>query len=175
MKRPVLLGSVVVAIIGVGALINWELATSDGGGNGKVTWVAFNEGMAKAQSENKKVLLDVYTDWCTWCKKMDSDVYTDAKVAEILSEKFVAIKLNAEANSSIQYDNTSYTNADFSQALGVTGYPATVFFGPDTKPITLLPGYVDAERFATILRYIGDDHYKTTSFEDYLAKAPTVN
>lgn len=175
MNRPLLLGAVALSLIGVGAYLNWGLTSSASSGEGVVTWVAFNEGMTKAQSENKKILLDVYTDWCSWCKKMDSEVYTDASVAQILNEKFVAIKLNAEANSSIQYDNTTYSNADFSQALGITGYPATVFFGSDTKPITLLPGYVDAQRFATILRYIGDDHYRTTTFDDYLAKTPQVD
>lgn len=175
MKRPLLIGIVALGLIGVAAFINSELGSSQGKGDGKVTWVSFNEGMAKAKAENKKVILDVYTDWCTWCKKMDSDVYTDAKVAQIMNEKFVAIKLNAEANKSIQYENTSYTHAEFSQALGVTGYPATVFFGTDTKPITLLPGYVDAERFASILHYIGDDHYKTTSFDDYVAKSARTN
>ena len=173
MNRTFLIGVIAVALIGLGVLGYTQLGTSAKGGS--VTWVGFNEGMTKAKAENKKVVLDVYTDWCSWCKKMDAEVYTDPAVAKLLQEKFVAIKLNAEASSSISYDNTSYTNAEFSQALGVSGYPATVFFGTDTKPITLVPGYVDAERFASILRYIGDDHYKTVSFDDYLAKTPQVD
>ena len=173
MNRTLLFGGVAVALIGLGLVAYTQLGSSGKGGS--VTWVTFNEGLTKAKAENKKVVLDVYTDWCSWCKKMDAEVYTDPAVAKLLQEKFVAIKLNAEASSSISYDNNSYTNAEFSQALGVTGYPATVFFGTDTKPITLLPGYVDAERFATILRYIGDDHYKSISFDDYLAKTTQVD
>jgi thioredoxin-related protein len=175
MNRPILFGGFAVALIGLSYLASWNLRSPGDEATTPVTWVAFTEGMTKAQAENKKVLLSVYTDWCTWCKKMDSEVYTDAQVEELLNEKFVAIKLNAESSKTLQYDNNTYTNADFSRALGISGYPATVFFGSDTKPITLLPGYVDADRFATILRYIGEDHYLSTSFEDYIAKASQVD
>lgn len=172
MSRTLLIAVVAVALVGLGALAYTQLGSADKGGT--VSWVSFDEGMSKARAEKKKVVLDVYTDWCSWCKKMDAEVYADPVVAKLLREKFVVIKLNAEASSSLSYDSTSYTNAEFSQALGVTGYPATVFFAEDARPITLLPGYVDAERFATILRYIGEDHYRTVSFDDYLAKASQI-
>jgi thioredoxin-related protein len=174
MKRPRLTAAVIFGIIGIGAVLTWQFGFTDGSSKGAVKWVAFDEGMAKAQIENKKVLVDVYTDWCTWCKKMDAEVYKDPKVAEILKEKFITIKLNAEANASLKYANNSYTNAEFTKSLGIDGYPATVFFSSDSKPITLLPGYVEPQRFASILRYIGEDHYKSVPFEDYLNKGTQV-
>ncbi|MDE3058993.1 MAG: DUF255 domain-containing protein, partial [Bacteroidota bacterium] len=67
----------------------------------EVKWNSFDSGMQQASNENKKVLIDVYTDWCTWCKKMDSDVYSDASVADYLKKNFVTIRLNAESNESV--------------------------------------------------------------------------
>ena len=136
----------------------------------KIEWKNFNDGLAVAKSQKKKILVDVYTDWCGWCKKMDKEVYSDDAVVSILKSKFVAVKLNAESDGRLTYNNQSFTQAEFSQALGVTGYPATAFFGIDSKPITVVPGYIEAKRFAQILRFIGDDHYLKMSFNDFLSK-----
>ncbi|CUT04904.1 DUF255 domain-containing protein, partial [Candidatus Kryptobacter tengchongensis] len=46
----------------------------------ELKWYSFSDGLKLAKSENKKVLIDVYTDWCEWCKKMDEEVYTNSTV-----------------------------------------------------------------------------------------------
>lgn len=139
-----------------------------------VSWVSFDEGVTLAKQKNKKVLVDVYTDWCTWCKKMDSDVYANAEVAKLIDANYVPVKLNAESSKKLSFDGNSFTETQFARAVGVTGYPTTLFLHSDSKPITLLPGYVPAERFVDVLRYIGDDHFKSISFEDFLAKSKSV-
>ncbi|MBI3788327.1 MAG: DUF255 domain-containing protein [Ignavibacteriales bacterium] len=166
-------GFVAVAVVAVFALQS---------GNGKaeestaeLSWKTFDEGIALSKSQNKKMLIDVYTDWCSWCKKMDKEVYTDANVKKILSAKFVLVKLNAESHKQLTYNGEKLSETEFASAIGATGYPTTVFFKSDGQPITLLPGYVDGNRFATILTFIGDDHYKTTTFEQYLAKSGQAN
>jgi thioredoxin-related protein len=57
---------------------------------------------------------------------------------------------------------------EFARAVGVTGYPATLFFDENLKAITLLPGYVKADNFAQILAFISENHYKNKSYQDYL-------
>ena len=61
-----------------------------------VSWKSFDDGVLLAQQSNKKLLVDVYTDWCTWCKKMDAEVYTNPEVFKLINTQFVAVKLNAE-------------------------------------------------------------------------------
>lgn len=138
--------------------------------NNKLAWLTFNAGMDQSAKENKKILVDVYTDWCGWCKKMDKEVYTDAKVVALLNEKFVVVKLNAESSSKLSYNGKEFTEQEFARALGIDGYPTTVFFEPDSKPITRIPGYVEAKTLAKVLSYIGDNHYKTISYQDFLLK-----
>src|SRR3990172_10089448 len=60
-------------------------------------WTMFDQGLARAKAGRKKVIVDVYTDWCTWCKKMDSDTYADKSVRTALTANFVGVKLNAES------------------------------------------------------------------------------
>lgn len=171
MKKQFLISVVVVGVaLASGLFLNSQKGSAES--NSSLTWKSLDEGMTLAKQQNKKILVDVYTDWCGWCKKMDSDVYSDAGVIKTLNAKFVLVKLNAESDSKyVQYQGKRYTEADFAKAVGVSGYPSTLFFDSGGKPITLLPGFVPAQKFVPILAYIGDDHYLTISFEQYLSKA----
>jgi thioredoxin-related protein len=133
------------------------------------TWLKFDEGLAKAGKENKFVLVDFYTNWCHWCKVMDEKTFQEANVAKKLQQRFVKIRLNAEAdNETVTFQNKKYTNVEFTQAFGVNGYPSLAFLDSKGKVITLIPGYVPAEEFITILNYIDQKCYeKQVSFEDF--------
>lgn len=133
-------------------------------------WKKFDEGLSQAKKSGKKILVDVYTDWCSWCKKMDANTYADKKVMEYLNKNFVVIKLNAEANETITYSGQKISPAEFSQGMGVSGYPATLFLQSDGQPITLLPGYAEADMFIHVLSFIGENHYEKKKFAEYLAE-----
>jgi len=133
-------------------------------------WKKFDDGLKQAKQSGKKVLIDVYTDWCGWCKKMDSGTYGDKKVTDYLEKYFVIIKLNAEANETISYSGKKISPAEFSQGMGVNGYPATLFLKSNGEPITILPGYVEADRFIHVLSFIAENHYESKKFTDYLTE-----
>lgn len=137
---------------------------------GDPQWKKFNPGLAEAKKTGKKVLVDVYTDWCTWCKKMDANTYSDATVKEYLKKNYILVKLNPENDSDVLYEGKKYSAAEFSQGMGVTGYPATLFLQSDGTPITLLPGYAEADMFIHVLRYINEERYLKQKFADYLAE-----
>ena len=173
MKKPFVVSIIVIGFaLASGFFLSSNKSSAESTSNSALTWNTFDQGVALAKEQHKKVLVDVYTDWCGWCKKMDSDVYTDSKVIKTLTAKFVLVKLNAESNSKhVAYQGKQFTEAEFAQAVGVSGYPSTLFFDSAGKPITLLPGFVPAEKFVPILTYIGDDHYLKVSFEQYLSKS----
>jgi thioredoxin-related protein len=132
-----------------------------------ITWHGFDEGVALAKEQNKKVLVDVYTDWCVWCKKMDKEVYPDRGVGQSINQNFIAVKLNAESQNQVSFDGTKMSEASLAQAMGVTGYPTVLFLDPSAKPITKISGYMQPKEFATTLNFIGEDHYKNQSYSDY--------
>jgi len=137
-------------------------------GEGSVLrWNTFNEGIAEAKKTNKKVLIDVYTNWCSWCKKMDASTYSDKDVAKYLSQRYVLIKLNAESDKKLYYKDKQYTERELAGAFGITGYPSTLFLKSDGEPITIYPGFADAQTFKQVLSFIAEDHYLTKKFQDY--------
>lgn len=133
-------------------------------------WHSFSDGLKLAKSENKKVLIDVYTDWCEWCKKMDEEVYANSTVKNYLASKFILIKLNAESEKKHNFEGREYSEMELAYIFGVEGFPTTIFIREDMQPITAVPGYFPAEVFMKILTFIGDDYYLKMSFDDYLEK-----
>jgi thioredoxin-related protein len=161
---------IVVALVGAG-LAMFSCSKKDQRGTDSssegIQWHSYNDGITLARNQNKKLLIDVYTDWCGWCKKMDSDVYTDEHVRTIIDSNFIAVKLNAESSKDVTVGTDQLDEASLARAMGVTGYPTTVFLESGAGPITKIAGYMEAKEFATVLRFIGEDHYKNTTFEKF--------
>jgi thioredoxin-related protein len=133
-------------------------------------WKTLGEGLALAKTENKKLMVDIYTDWCGWCKKLDAEVYSNDDVRDYLQKNFVSVKLNAESNRKYLFNGTERSETEIAQIFGVTGYPSILFMLPEGKGITLLPGYVPAETFINVLKYINEDQYKSLKWSEYLEK-----
>ena len=131
-------------------------------------WKSFNVGLKQAKADHKKILVDVYADWCGWCKKMDEEVYTDPKVKEYLAKNFVIVKMNAEGEGTITYQGKVYSPPQLASAFGITGYPATLFLKEDSDPITVLPGYMEAPMFLNVLSFVAENQYEKKQFDQYL-------
>jgi thiol:disulfide interchange protein len=98
----------------------------------------YDHALEQAKKDKKLVMVDVYTDWCGWCKKLDQVVYKDKAVEEKLGKDFVAVKINPEMNSK---------NAKLAKEFGTRGYPHIVFADADGKKIAEIRGYVTADVF----------------------------
>lgn len=129
---------------------------------------SFEETLKLANKDKKKVIINVYADWCSWCRKMEKDTYPDPEVQKELKRNFYLYRLNGESKEVIEYDGRKWTKAELTAAFGIRGFPATIFLHSNSKPITVLPGYVDAKTFANILKFIGDDLYTKMTFEEFM-------
>ncbi|MBS1912738.1 MAG: thioredoxin fold domain-containing protein [Bacteroidetes bacterium] len=135
----------------------------------ELEWRTIVQGLESAPKENKFIVLDIYTDWCGWCKRMDRDTYKDSNVVGYMSSRFIPCKMNPEKSGKLTYDGKEYTLGEFSQALGVTGFPTTVIFDQKGKILTALPGYMAPKDFLPLLKYFGEGVYQSgTSYEDYM-------
>ncbi len=154
----------------VGAILFMLFSTAAPSYSAEKDWLKFNEGLAKAEKENKAILIDFYTDWCHWCKVMDEKTFRDKAVEKKLKERFVTVRIDAEnANESATYRKQTFSNPQLTRAFGVTGYPSLAFLTAKGDPIAVIPGYVPAENFLQILNYIDKKCYeKQVSFEEFV-------
>lgn len=166
MKKGLTIAAVLTVAVITTVFAFKSSSASPGNGEG-VKWENITSGINSMKSGQKKMVMDVYTDWCGWCKKMDKATYSDASVVKYIGSNFVAVKLNAESPNTFEFKGQKYSEQQFAQALGVTGYPATVFFDEKGEPITVVPGYIEGKEFLKILKYFEEDAYKTKSFEEF--------
>ncbi len=135
-------------------------------------WLAFDEGLAKARTENKPIFVEFYADWCIFCKKFQQETIKDQKVARMLSENFVYVRLNAEnSESRVRYNGKSLSNVELTQAFGINSYPSLVFLDFNGQPITMLSGFLPPHQFMPVLDYIDQKCYETQiSFSEFAKK-----
>jgi uncharacterized protein YyaL (SSP411 family) len=123
-----------------------------------LNWMNFNEGYTLAKKKNKIMLIDVYTDWCGWCKRMDRDTYEKEEIMAALNKDFVVIKFNPEIPDAVyKYEGKEYNGQQLAGVISnyqLTGYPTTVFIQPKTKKQNVVSGYYDANRFKGLLETI---------------------
>jgi uncharacterized protein len=88
------------------------------------------EAFAAAQRENKPMLLDIGAVWCHWCHVMDRESYDDPKIAAIVNQHFIAVKVDRDERPDID----SRYQAAVQAVSGQGGWPLTAFLTPDGKP-----------------------------------------
>src|SRR6188472_2721840 len=76
--------------------------------DGPVKWLTFEQAVEKAKTEKRPIFIDVYTDWCGWCKVMDKNTFSDPQVSKLLNEKFYAVKFNAEQHEDVVFQGTTF-------------------------------------------------------------------
>ncbi|GAB2765659.1 hypothetical protein GCM10027275_03860 [Rhabdobacter roseus] len=144
---------------------------------GKIEWLTMEQAYALHQHEPRKWLIDIYTDWCGWCKVMDRETYTDARVVEYVGQKYYAVKFNAEQRDAVQVGEQRFEfvpqgNGGVHQlALSLTNnrpsYPTTVFLDEKMEMIQPLPGYLKAKEFHEIITFFGDNYHQKEQFDQY--------
>lgn len=136
-------------------------------------WPTFDEAVAAASKSGKPILIDIYTPWCGWCRKMQKEVYGNATLVAYVKEHFEYGRLNID-DSETQHDFMNYelTSQELGSALGARGTPTTVFLEQDGTYITRLDGYWALEPFGKAIRFIGSGAYQNQKYEEYLSSLP---
>ena len=150
----------------------------------KIEWMSFSEAQEAQKKEPKKIFMDVYTEWCGPCKLLDKNTFQNPDVSRYIIENYYAVKFNAEGDEEIKYYDQTFTNPNFdpnrkgrntthqfTQFLGVKGYPTMVFFSENGDPIMPLVGYQKPKQIELFLKMIKQGDYqifsKPEDFENY--------
>lgn len=116
----------------------------------QLNWLSIHD-LDKLDTRGKDILVDVYTDWCGYCKVMDRNTFTDPQVIKHLSEHYHVIKFNAEQKAPIYLNGHKYEwkpggRRGYNQLAremldGRMSYPTMVYFDSDKQKIIAIPGY----------------------------------
>ena len=146
----------------------------------KIQWMSFEDAVERCAKEPKMVFIDVYTDWCGWCKRMDQSTFANPVIAKYMNEHFYAVKFDAERQDTLFFQGKQFVGVmrpdgrkgshQLAHALlkGKMSYPSYVIMNEEMKIIQVIGGYQDAKNFEPMIHYFGDEAYKTMNGEDFL-------
>jgi len=131
---------------------------------GGMDWLTFDDVAKMDNKEGKKYLVDVYTEWCGWCKVMDKKTFTDPAVQAYLDKNFHIVKFDAERKSAIPFKGKNYDwqqggrNGINKLAIELLGsrmsYPTMVYLDENLNKIRAIPGYKKPDQLLADLQVI---------------------
>lgn len=125
----------------------------------EITWQAsLSQALQAARQGAKLVLVDVYTDWCHWCKVMEEKTYADSRVAQALRKDFVAVKVNPEKDQA------------FAKRYPVSAFPTTLFLDEEGMVIHRIEGFQAPEEFLSTLKEAQQRQVALRQAQEALAK-----
>ena len=148
-----------------------------------VKWMSLQEALDKTKVQQKPIILDFYTDWCGWCKKMMASTYANPNLAAYINENFYAVKFNAEGKDTIEYLGQKYV--PISDAPRTTHplaakllqnklmYPTTLFLNSYDKQKNefgfsmLAQGYLEVKKIEPLLVFQLENAYRNSQYEEF--------
>lgn len=162
--------SVVVLLLIVGMSLNLSAQT-------RIQWKTWAEVEQLSKTEPRKVLIDLYTDWCTFCKKMQTGTMCQDDIIKHINQNYYAIKFNAETKENIVFNNkiykyvksggTAYNELALDLTQGKLSYPALIFLDENLEIIQSIHGYMPPEKLEKIITYFSGDHHTKTPWVTY--------
>ena len=143
----------------------------------KIKWHTWEEAIEANKTVKKKFIIDLYTDWCGWCKVMDKKTFSQSEIAQYINEHFYPIKFDAEQQTPVIYNNYTFKHLPngrkgihelaYSLMDGKASYPTIVYLDEKEQRIFISPGYKTPDQLMKELRFAEEEAYKTTKFEDF--------
>lgn len=166
------------------AVLFWSTGTAEsqenakGASETKVKWYTIEEAEALSKKAPRKFFIDLYTQWCGWCRKMDANTFSNPVIADYLNKKYYAVKFDAEFRDTVFFKSKAYTfvgtgfrgynQLAYDLADGRLSYPTIIFLDEQANTIQAIAGYRDAAELDQILKYFGEDFYRKTDYQTFL-------
>ena len=141
------------------------------GQHAAINWMSLEEAVEAQQDEPRKIMMDVYTQWCGPCKMMMRNTFTNADVIAYINANYYAVKFDAESPEPIEYQDRTFENPGWrpnargrnsthqlSRALGVRAYPTLVYFDENATVITPISGYKTPRQLELYLKFFAEEY-----------------
>lgn len=141
----------------------------------KLQWISLEEAEKKLKTAPRPVLIDLYTDWCGWCKVMDKKTYSNKQVISYLNNNYYLVKLNAETKADVKWMNKtykynpSYKTNEIALMLtnGELAYPTTVIIPSEEAAPQPVSGMLEVKEMEMLVKYFAEKKFGLQGFDEY--------
>lgn len=151
MNRKVIIGLLIAVFIGIYAFYSFQEVQPAEIENAPA-WMPLETAQARASTENKLIMVDIYEVGCQYCRAMEREVYPSPSVRAILDRDFYPVKVNGHSENIVTYKGEQMTEQQFASEMGVTAYPFTVIMDGQGNVIDSRRGYMSIVNFSRFLK-----------------------
>lgn len=167
------------AIFAISAAFRSEAGTPVAEAPGGIHWYNIEEAQKLSDSIPRRIFVDFSTSWCGWCKRMDAETFSNPVIAKYMNENYYCVKFDAETHDTITFNGQQFFNRgavntrsahDFAITVlhGQLSYPSYAIFDKTRTHITIMQGYMPADKFEPYLHYYAEEKENTITFDEYL-------
>ncbi len=141
-----------------------------------IKWLTIEQADSLFDKNPKPMLIDVYTDWCGWCKYMMKTTFANKGIASYINANFYPVRFNAETFDTITYRGKIYTNPgggvkpkhDFAKYLlkGRFSFP-TIVYVDRKRNMYQIPGYLEVKDIEPLLVYFSEEININVSYDEW--------
>lgn len=172
MKRILLFA---VALLMMGPVVMAERKLAPAAAETHVKWLSMDELQVKMKEKPKKVYMDMYTDWCGWCKRMEATTFINPDVVKYMNENFYCVRFDCERKDTFRFMGKEYyfdpakkCNTLASELMrGQMSYPTSIIMEAYYQNPQPIAGYLKVAEMEMILKYFAENAYKNTPWPDY--------
>jgi len=143
----------------------------------EIQWISFEKAVKLSELNPKPLIVDIYTDWCHWCKVMDKKTYTNQEIIRYINSNFYAVKFNAEQKAPVTFRGQTFKYVpngkrgvhEFAASIlqGKLSYPSTVFLNKNKELVQAVPGYLKTPMMEKLINFMHQEAYITKDWPTF--------
>lgn len=145
--------------------------------DGLVNWLSIKEAQQKNKEVQKPFIIDIYTDWCGWCKHMMKTTYSNSGIANYINSNFYPVKFDAETKDTIEYNGKIYKPTSKEpktphelaiKFLGTSlSYPSTMFVTNNFEYNLLSQGFIEDKKIEPLLIFMVENAWRNSVYDEF--------
>ena len=142
----------------------------------KESFLDFEEDIAEAAAQGKRLVLYVYQSGCPYCNALVQHNFAQRDIAQTTQDYFDLVTINMWGDREvIQVGGQSFTEKTLAEALKVQFTPTLLFFNEAGKVVLRVNGYYPPDAFRAALEYARTHTNQSSSFNEFMSTLPSVN